>query len=298
MELSWVNKMRIGAVAALGIVVIGLLAWPLAAPADPLGPVRSTDVSFPGTMLLLLSALLVGFAGFFIAWPHGREIGILGVPFGLAVWALRSGSMSVLTQAANEPAERQALLASLWLEPVYWLLIIAAGFVGVLAAQCAATKSLAIDRLTKFKACLTPNIALMSALALLAAALIAQFFIGVFAQNLTTQDDIATQPAVGQIVFATVGAFAVAGFAVKKFFALSYLWAALATVFVLPVSILTRYSGAKVEEFAQLRPATFFPHAVFGLLPLQLVAFGAIGSVIGYWMAVRYDHWRQHEATA
>ena len=31
MELTWINKLRIAAVAALGIVVIGLLAWPLAA---------------------------------------------------------------------------------------------------------------------------------------------------------------------------------------------------------------------------------------------------------------------------
>lgn len=101
MELTWINKLRIAAVAALGIVVIGLLAWPLAAPADPLSPVRAWSISPFGTMTLLILAFGLGFAGYFVAWPHGREIGILAVPFGLMVWAGRSGPMRVLTQASN-----------------------------------------------------------------------------------------------------------------------------------------------------------------------------------------------------
>ncbi len=135
MELTWINKLRIVAVAALGIVVIGILAWPLAAPADPLLPVRAWNVSMAGTLLLLVLALAVGGAGYFIAWPHGREIGILGVPFGLVIWAGRSGPMRALTQAYEETAERAALVHSLRVEPAYWLLLVAAGFAGVLLAQ-------------------------------------------------------------------------------------------------------------------------------------------------------------------
>lgn len=297
MELSWVNKIRIGAVALLGIVVIGLLAWPLAAPADPLAPVRAGGIGFGGTLLLLVTTFGVGFAGFFVAWPHGREIGILAAPFGLTVWALRSGSMQVLTQAAAEPEQRQALLGSLRFEPVYWLLIVAAGFVGVLVAQCVATRSKPAVSPAKLKKCLKPEIAVMGLVAVLAAALVSQFFIGVFAQNLTTSDNAAAQPAVGQVIFAGVGAFAAAGFVVKKFFGLSYVWSALASVLVVPFSIVTHCRGDVIEQFALTQPATFYPHAVLGLLPLHLVALGAIGSVLGYWMAISYDHWRRHEAT-
>jgi len=135
MELSWINKARIALVAGFGIIVIGILAWPLAAPEDPLAPVRASTVGLGGTVVLLALAFSTGFAGYFIAWPHGREIGILGVPFALAVWAGRSGPMRTLTQALDEPFEREALLASLSVEPFYWLLIVAAGFAGVLAAQ-------------------------------------------------------------------------------------------------------------------------------------------------------------------
>jgi hypothetical protein len=28
---------------------------------------------------------------------------------------------------------------------------------------------------------------------------------------------------------------------------------------------------------------------------VQMVAFGALGSVAGYWMAIRFDYWRKHE---
>ena len=99
MELTWANKGRIAAVAALGVTVIGFLAWPLAAPEDPLAPVRSASLSFLGTLTLLTLAFAVGFAGYFASWPHGREIGILAVPFGLTAWLIRSGSMQTLRQA-------------------------------------------------------------------------------------------------------------------------------------------------------------------------------------------------------
>ena len=135
MELTWINKLRITAVAALGIIVIGVLAWPLAAPIDPLLPVRAWSVGISGTVVLLLAAFATGFTAYFIAWPNGREIGILAVPFGLTIWAGRSGPMRALTQAYNEPMERDALMNSLRFEPACWLLIVAAGFAGVLLAQ-------------------------------------------------------------------------------------------------------------------------------------------------------------------
>ena len=63
MELTSINKLRIAAVAALGIGVLGLLAWPLAAPADPLTPVRAWSISPSGTLALLVLAFGLGFVG-------------------------------------------------------------------------------------------------------------------------------------------------------------------------------------------------------------------------------------------
>ena len=56
------------------------------------------------------------------------------------------------------------------------------------------------------------------------------------------------------------------------------------------------YDGAQVlHQFAETRPATSFPHSTLAILPVQLVALGTLGSILGYWLAVRYDWWRRHE---
>lgn len=295
MELTWINKLRIAAVAALGIVLIGILAWPLAAPADPLLPIRASNISLPGTLLLLVLALAIGFAGYFIAWPHGREIGILGVPFGLTIWAGRSGPMRALTQALDEPAERAALVHSLLAEPFYWLLLVAAGFVGVLLAQRLrpAPEQPATHESPSHRP--VASIYVNGLIALVVSILISQFFLGVFAQNLETSRHAAAQPAVGQIIFAVTAAFAVAAFVVKRFLDLSYLLPAAASLFVVAFAAAFYYRAEAIERFAQTYPATCFPHSIFAIVPVQLVALGTLGSVIGFWMAVRYDWWRKHE---
>jgi len=295
MELTWINKLRIAAVAILGIAIIGVLAWPLAAPADPLLAVRASGVDFSGTLLLLVLAFVIGFAGYFVAWPHGREIGILGVPLGLGIWAGRSGPMETLTQVYSKTAERAALVHSLRLEPAYWLLIVVAGFAGVLLAQRLrpVSKPPASDETPKSKE--NANLYLNISISLVVAILVALFCLGVFAQDLAMPQNITAQPGIGQIVFAVIGAFAVAAFVVKKFLDQSYLWPALASALVTVLGQVLHYRAGTIQRFAETYPATFFPHGIFAILPVQLVAFGTLGSVLGYWIAVRYDYWRIHE---
>ena len=296
MELSWINKVRIGAVAALGIIVIGVLAWPLVAFEDPLAPVRAMQISRSGTLGLLALALATGFIGYFVAWPHGREIGILAVPFGLLTWVARSGPMQTLTQGNTTAVGRQAVLQSLRFEPIYWLLVVAAGFIGVLLAQRVRSGSDAPVTVNSMKSCLRPNIVFGAIASLLVTMVLAHFFLGVFAQDLAMSSSrAATQPAIGQVFFGTVAALAVAGFVVKKVLNLSYVWPTIGTFFVIPFSIATYGRADTIEKFAETQPATLFPHTVFAILPLQLVALGSIGAVLGYWLAVRYDYWRKHE---
>jgi len=297
MELTWINKLRIAAVAALGIVVIGVLAWPLAAPEDPMLPVRAWDISPAGSGMLLLLAFVLGFAGYFLAWPHGREIGILTVPFGLVIWAARSGPMRSLTQAYVEPFERAALIHSLRFEPVYWLLIVVAGFAGVLLAQYLRPTAEHAATIRKRKSYFGMNGYWDMLLAVAISVPVLQFSIGVFVQNLNMSDNAgAAQPAIGQIIFGVVAAFAVAGFAVKRFLNLGYVWPVVASIFAMALAEAVHYNAKAIQQFAEMRPATFFPHSIFAVLPVQLVALGTIGSVIGYWTAVRYDYWRRHES--
>lgn len=295
MELTWINKLRIAAVAALGIVVIGILAWPLAAPQDPLMPVRASSISLPGTLLLLALAFGIGFTGYFIAWPHGREIGILGVPFGLTIWAGRTGPMQTLTQTYTETTERAALVRTLSIEPFYWLLLVAVGFAGVLVAQRLRPGSTSATGEDSPKNREGENVYVNGTIALLVAVLVSLFFLGIFAQNLVMSRNVTAQPDVGQIVFAVAAAFGVAAFVIKRFLNLSYLWPAVASSFVLAIAQIAQYRTSTIRQFAETYPATFFPHSIFAILPVQLVALGTLGSVIGFWMAVRYDYWKKHE---
>lgn len=308
MELTWINKLRIAAVAALGALVIGIWAWPLAAPADPLSPVRASSISPFGAMALLLLAFGLGFAGYFIAWPHGREIGILTVPFGLAVWAGRSGPMRVLTQACKQPSEREALASSLRFEPVFWLLVVAAGFAGVLLARYLRGVPNATSEEEGLQTPSTTQPAkshgnvgryVSVLIALGVAVLISHFLVGIFAQDVATSRSIPpTQPPIAQIIFAVISAFAGAAFVVKKFANLSYVWPILGSAFLIIFAQALYGNAETVRQFAETRPATFFPDSALTILPIQFVALGTLGSVLGYWMAVRYDWWRKHESNA
>jgi hypothetical protein len=296
MELTSTNKLRIAAVAALGIVVLGILAWPLAAPLDPEAPVRAANLGPGGMITLLVLAFGLGFVGYFIAWPHGREIGILTVPFGLVVWAARSGPMSLLLGSFRQPHEREALALSLRFEPFFWLLVVAAGFAGVLSAQYLRRPSqTAVDPpASDYR---NVNTYLTRLLALVATVLIAHFFLGVFVQGVaTSHNNISTQPAIGQILFGIFSAFAVVSFLLKKFANLSYLWPAAGAAFLIGFAQVLHGNARTLGQFAETRPATFFPDSGLAILPVQLIALGALGSVLGYWIAVRYDWWRKNEA--
>ena len=130
MELSWSMKLRIAVAAAIGVLLIGIFAWPMAEPFGKVAAMGSRD-----TMVLLVLAFAVGFIGYFVSWPYGREIGILTVPSGLAIWAARSGTMAGRIQISPTAAERTALMTSLRWEPFFWLAVVAAGFLGVLLAR-------------------------------------------------------------------------------------------------------------------------------------------------------------------
>ena len=41
-------------------------------------------------------------------------------------------------------------------------------------------------------------------------------------------------------------------------------------------------------------PVSFFNRPICAILPLQMVAFGALGSIAGYWLAVKHSYWRKH----
>jgi hypothetical protein len=286
-ELPWPVKLKVTATLLVGIILIGFLA-PLGTPVEPFGVVSVP--AFSGVVALAGLAVLAGFIGYFLSWPNGREIGILAVPAGLAIWAVRGGNMAELVRLAPTLAQRQALFAALKWEPIFWLAVVAAGFGGVLIGQYLVSRpSSPVSH---------PPPIVHRILAVVGSGLIAQFCIGIFAQDVRIPDhslgSVTAQPAVGQIVFAVLVSFGIAAFLVKKFLDAGYVWPIAASALVTGFAVITYTRGSTLQYLVEHYPPIFFSRVVTSILPVQMVAFGVLGSIAGYWLAVRYNYWRKH----
>ena len=289
MELSWLMKLRIAAVAAVGAALVYGVGWHLAGSSDRIG-----DMAYGRAAPLAVLAFLAGVIGYFVSWPYGREIGILAAPSGLAIWAFRSSSMASLIQQNPTATQRQELVASLRFEPIFWLVVVAAGFAGVLLGQ-KIRPSLKLKEMQE-KPGSSPTKYVNALVALAGSGVIAQLCVRIFAQDVRISDSmgsVVAQPAAAQIAIAVLVSFGVAAFAVKKLLDVGYVWPALASALVTAFGMHTYAKNA--PYLADTWPAAFFSDAVASVLPVQMVAFGALGSVAGYWMAARYDYWRKHE---
>ena len=298
MELSWLMKLRIAAAAAVGVLIVGILAWPLAAPPSPFGAVRAGSIGYTGAVALVFAAFLSGLIGYFVSWPYGREIGILAVPSGLAVWAVRSGSMGGLMQMHLAVGQREALYSTMRWEPVFWLVIVAAGFSGVLLGRRIRPAPGSAEHAGKQESGL--NVHLKAIIGLVASVLIAQICVRIFTQNVELYNSelgsVVSQPAIGQIVFGVVLSFGLAAFAAKTLLGVGYIWSILASGLVIPVAAAIHAKESVLRVLSAQLPAICFPDTALSILPLQMVAFGTLGSVAGYWMGVKYVYWRRHES--
>jgi hypothetical protein len=256
----------------------------------------------------------IGLVSYFLSWPYGSRIGILAVPAGLAVWAVRGGNMGTLMQLNTSVERREQLLAVMRWEPLLWLAIVGAGFLGVFlgwelirpaksvrlcspqAAEAKKSEKPAKQKAGKFKA--GDYISVIAAI--VGSAVVAQFFIGIFARDFALLDPTygvaVAQPATAQIVFAVLVAFGIVGFLVKKVLDLDYIWPIIGTCFITAIATSAYGKEEVLAYFFDRWPAVFFSSPVLTVLPIQVVVFGTIGSVCGYWLAVRYDYQRHHEA--
>jgi len=290
-------KLRIVAAAAVGVVFVGILAWPWETPPDPFGAVLIKALGTSGAVTLLVMAFLAGLIAYFTTWPYGGEIGILAVPFGLTVWAVRTGNVAALMQLNPTVAQRQALFATLQWEPIFWLIVVAVGFAGVALGQKISPSRKYGETKEKDKS--NSKKYLSPIIALAVSVIIALFCIRLLAQDVILSDNrlysVVAQPAVGQIVFAVLVSFGAAAFVVKKYLNVSYIWPMIVSSLITAFSIMTYAKQSVLSHLVELWPAVFFSNAVISILPVQMVALGTLGSIAGYWMAFRYQYWREHE---
>ncbi len=296
-SLTWLMRLRIIAAAAVGMLLIGLAAWRGVQPAGADG-----IVSFPamgGAVILCFLALIAGFVSYFLSWPYGEKIAVLAVPVGLAVWSVRSSNIATLMQKTADAAQRHQVLAQFKWTALLWLIPIAAGFAGMLLGRLLAKGQMSLPSKKSAKDINLGDYASVLT-ALIGSGLIALFCIKILAQDIRLSDvklsSVVAQPSSGQIVFAVAASFAVAAFVVNIFLNSSYIWPILATA-AMPALCISFYAKAEtVAYLAENVPAVFFAHPVVAILPIQMVSYGTLGTIAGYWLAQIYRMWRKQQA--
>jgi hypothetical protein len=293
---SWPVKFRVCAVVLLGMIVIGFFAWPIVAPADPFGIVSMPDL--PGALILMLLALVTGFVGYFITWPYGEHLAVIAVPSGMAVWSVRSGVLADAFIGTTAAAQRAEVFHSLLPRPFFWLLLAAIGLVGMFLGRfilSPASGAKIIPAGPKLKLSTPAN----TVIALVASAVTAFIAVTFLAQNIKLTDtqlgQVIAQSSAGQVGFAVFVAFGLASFISYKFLGVQYFWPAAAAPIVSFLGLVFYTRDPILEHMAANWPSNFFASSLGSILPVQMVSFGILGAVAGFWLVQSFDLWRSFQ---
>jgi cellobiose-specific phosphotransferase system component IIC len=177
---------------------------------------------------------------------------------------------------------------SLRWEGAFWLLVVAAGYVGVkLAARLCGDTGKAEE--TEIKKQATGEIALP----LVVTSAIAWPLVNILAQSpkipVIKVGTIYSQPYQAQIAFALLAGFGIAGYLVRRYMKVRLEIPIISTVlFSLGAAI---YCGRdSIQSLALNMPPSFFKFPICSILPIQIIAFGSLGVLVGYAIAVLGHH--------
>lgn len=300
MELTLSMKIRIAAVCAVGIVIVGFGGFVLVRPDTPLDAISLFTGDFGVFDVICCMALAFGSGviAYLVAYPYGKQIGPLAGAAGLAAWTFRSGSMASLLQTNTTLEMRQQIYAKASLESILWIAVVSAGFAGSFAAS----------KLFKLKEAKTPDLlnpkegknqGINIAIGMVLTVVIAQFAIGIFAQDVRLFDSklisVIGQPGNGQIAFAVILSFGIAAFVVKYFLYVNYVYTTISAVLLVFWTI-KAHVNPSLEYMTGFWPANIFPTSSCAILPIQMISFAAIGSMIGYWFAIQVAYSRKMDA--
>ncbi len=304
MELTWLMRIRIAAAMAIGILLLGIIAWPQIAPAIPNGAItlHESNITIVNAIVCAALAFAAGFIAYFASWPFGADIAPLAAPAGIAFWTFKSGQMSSLLRintalTINETVQkRQALYAVLKWESIFWIALVAAGFAGAKLAEKIRKANKPIDDKEIGNSNNYKTLSIATAIILSIA--ISQFAMSIFAQDVQMHDSeigsVVGQPGNGQIAFALLLSFAIAAFVSKKFLDASYIFPTIAACGLSYYAVWMAAKPDVLQHMIETWPEVFYSRSTSAVLPIQIVAFGAIGSVAGYWSAIKYAYWRKH----
>ena len=292
-------RFRIVAAMLVGAVIVGFFGFNLARPLDPLAPVTlfTGQIGILDAFVFAVLAFVTGFLAYFASYPFGRPIAPLAVPAGLAVWAIMTGSVrTLLITNTTVQAKTSVYNTFLW-ESFFWFFLVLIGYAGVLVAEKLRPTTLP-DRVAEAASDRQKNPGLRYAVAVVASTVIAMFCIGILAQDVRRASSFGTvvgQPGTGQIAFAVIVSFMAAAFLCKVLLNAPPIVPAAAAVIVMVVTVKARATHDTLTYMTDNWASAYFSDSLCAILPIQAISFAAIGSIAGFWLGIRYQHWHKYE---
>jgi hypothetical protein len=235
-------------------------------------------------------AFAAGLISYLTSWPKGSLTAPLATPAGMAVWVFASGDMRTLLLYNSTLAERQKVYTALGWEGLFWLLPVLAGLLGVLCGWLIQNRSKLSGGISMTSLTANAN-PFWIAVSIAGTIIIAKLLITVLAQDVTQADAklgyVIGQPGKGQIALAVFVAFLAAALAAKYFGKTSYIFPTLCIAAVIYLAMRYAADPAVLENMTRNWSVAYFAKAICAILPLQMVAFGALGAFTGYQSAIK-----------
>lgn len=296
-ELEWKLSLRLVLALTIGSVIVGMLPWEFVSPEDPVNPVSllTADINALTLIVLVLLSLAAVALTFFSCSPYSFEFASVTIPAGLAIWALKSGQMANLLQNFSELEQRTGIYSSLRWEVLFWAALIMLGILAAAGLKKVTSKGTAGGRKWNFSTSYITN----TVLGVVFGVIITEFALRIFARDVSYSDgqigSVLAQPAGVQIAFAVLLSFGIAGFLVKTFLEVNYLWLLVSAAALLFLGYTNYINGEEITYITKSWSAVFFPSAVNAVTPLEIMSFSALGSAAGYWLSVRYKLWKDKQ---
>ncbi|MBP7934168.1 MAG: hypothetical protein KA354_05915 [Phycisphaerae bacterium] len=298
--LKFLEKVRIVAAAGVAVVLMTTIGWMAASPVDPDMAVSYTTggraiwTVWPAMLALTVVASLLGTV---IAGPRLPESGLLAASVGLVALAIRGGSMQAVLgyHAGTEEATRKALMVNMEIDALLWAVILVGSWKAVSMVWCwlwveqqaevAGSSGVPLAKDPKR----APGAANGGRSRAAWAGWAVTAVLGLFIIWVTIARTPVATVARGQVIASVAGGLFLAAMAARYFTGVDdvrgYL---LAPLIVALVGYLLGYLQADMSwtregSGAYALLATTPPHALARPLPLEYVAGGLVGSIVGYW---------------
>ncbi len=283
-------KIKVLFAISIATATIGFVGWMLISTPSPQEPLSLVFGTLPFKRLLLFS-LIVFLTAIFLNLTFGnksQEFAFGGAVLALSICAVRSGLLTVHIDYTKSPIEIHNIYQSLAWEGFVWLGIVLVAFVG-------ANINVRVSTLRKIWLQTNKTNITISFVASVVIAILGVNLLALGARVIVAKDvfSVVRQAYTGQICFGVLVSFGLATYLSRHFLKVHYIVPIIASGLVVFITMLFASNTSNIEYLLANFPPSFLLKPSAGILPVQMVAFGSIGSVVGFWLSYAHEEWQR-----